>query len=85
MILFVLVVQPAKAQDIPKSNNRLSDRLAKTLPQAKPLEATKKIRQLSELEPVVTSAKMLNLINVERVEVLKGPASVLTLEYEHST
>ena len=60
LILFtVLVVQPAKAQDIPKSDNWLSDRLAKTLPQAKPPEATKKIRQLSEPEPVVTSAKML--------------------------
>ena len=59
-ILFtVLLVQPAKAQDIPKSENRLSDRLAKTLPQAKPPEVTGKIRQLSELEPVITSAKML--------------------------
>ncbi|MEH2419758.1 MAG: TonB-dependent siderophore receptor [Nostoc sp.] len=55
----VLLLQPAKAQEIPKSDHRLSDRLAKTLPQAKPPEATKKIRQLSELEPVVTSAKML--------------------------
>lgn len=83
LILFtVLVVQPAKAQDIPKSDNWLSDRLAKTPPQAKPLEATKKIRQLSELEPVVTSAKMLNPINVERVEVLKGSASVLYGQFE---
>ncbi|MEH1890753.1 MAG: TonB-dependent receptor plug domain-containing protein [Nostoc sp.] len=55
----VLVVQPAKAQDIPKSAHQLSDRLAKTPPQAKPPEAIKKIRQLSELEPVVTTAKML--------------------------
>ncbi|MEH2117818.1 MAG: TonB-dependent receptor plug domain-containing protein [Nostoc sp.] len=61
-----LVVQPVKAQDIPKSDNWLSVsvahrryRLAKTLSQAKPPEATKKIRQLSELKPVVTSAKML--------------------------
>ncbi|WP_334976782.1 TonB-dependent siderophore receptor [Nostoc sp.] len=60
LILFtVLLVQPAKAQNIPKSDHRLSDRLAKTLPQAKPPEATKKIKQLSELEPIVTSAKML--------------------------
>ena len=61
ILLAVLLVQPAKAQEIPKSDHRLSDRLAKTPPQAKPLEATKKIRQLSELEPVVTSAKMLLL------------------------
>ncbi|MEH2290677.1 TonB-dependent siderophore receptor [Nostoc sp.] len=57
LILLILLVQPAKAQDIPKSNNRFN--LAKTLPQAKPPQATGKIRQLSELEPVVTSAKML--------------------------
>ncbi|MHC5821744.1 MAG: TonB-dependent receptor plug domain-containing protein [Nostoc sp.] len=56
----VLVVQPAKAQDIPKSDSLLNRlRPAKTLLQAKPPEATKNIRQLSELEPVVTSAKML--------------------------
>ncbi|MEH2066861.1 MAG: TonB-dependent siderophore receptor [Nostoc sp.] len=57
LILLILLVQPAKAQDIPKSNNRFN--LAKTLPQAKPPQATGKIRQLSELEPVITSAKML--------------------------
>ena len=61
MILFtVLVVQPAKAQDIPKFNllvNRL--RPAKTVQEAKPPQATKKIRQLSEIEPVITSAQML--------------------------
>ncbi|MEH2241506.1 TonB-dependent siderophore receptor [Nostoc sp.] len=58
LILFtILLVQPAKAQDIPKFDNRFN--LAKTLPQAKPHQATGKIRQLSELEPVVTSAKML--------------------------
>ncbi|MHC5832978.1 MAG: hypothetical protein ACYT04_97585, partial [Nostoc sp.] len=55
IVLTVLVVQPAKAQDIPKSDSSLNRlRLAKTLPQAKPPEATKKVRQLSELEPVVT-------------------------------
>ncbi|MEH2104195.1 MAG: TonB-dependent siderophore receptor [Nostoc sp.] len=60
ILVTVLVVQPAKAQDIPKSDSLLNRlRPAKTLPQAKPPEATKKIRQLSELEPVVTSAKML--------------------------
>ncbi|MEH2286251.1 TonB-dependent siderophore receptor [Nostoc sp.] len=56
----VLVVQPAKAQDIPKFNllvNRL--RPAKTVQEAKPPQATKKIRQLSEIEPVITSAQML--------------------------
>ncbi|MDF5706212.1 MAG: TonB-dependent siderophore receptor [Nostoc sp. S4] len=58
LIFLILLVQPAKAQDISKSNNRLNN-LAKTLPQAKPPQATGKIRQLSELEPVVTSAKML--------------------------
>ncbi|MEH2168737.1 MAG: hypothetical protein V7K41_19200 [Nostoc sp.] len=31
LILLILLVQPAKAQDIPKSENRLSDRLAKTV------------------------------------------------------
>ncbi|MHC5714802.1 MAG: AMIN domain-containing protein, partial [Nostoc sp.] len=56
----VLLVEPAKAQDIPKSDSLLNRlRPAKTLLQAKLPEATKKIRQLSELEPVVTSAKML--------------------------
>ncbi|MHC5821742.1 MAG: hypothetical protein ACYT04_39210, partial [Nostoc sp.] len=47
LILFtVLLVQPAKAQDIPKSDSLLNRlRPAKTLPQAKPPEATKKIRQ----------------------------------------
>ncbi|MEH1838005.1 MAG: TonB-dependent siderophore receptor [Nostoc sp.] len=57
LILLILLVQPAKAQDIPKSNNRFN--LAKTLLRAKPPQATGKIRQLSELEPVITSAKML--------------------------
>ena len=58
LILLILLVQPAKAQDIPKFDHRLSN-LAKTRIQAKSPQATKKIRQLSELEPVVTSAKML--------------------------
>ena len=56
----VLVVQPAKAQDIPKFDlliNRL--RPAKKVQQAKPLQATRKIRQISEIEPVITSAQML--------------------------
>ena len=81
----VLVVQPAKAQDIPKSAHRLSVsvahrryRLAKTLPQAKPSEATKKIRQLSELEPVVTTAKMLvqspTPVNTPQTEVVQVTA-----------
>ncbi|WP_334798406.1 TonB-dependent siderophore receptor [Nostoc sp.] len=56
----VLVVQPAKAQDIPKFDlliNRL--RPAKKVQEAKPPQTTKKIRQLSEIEPVITSAQML--------------------------
>ncbi|WP_138498913.1 TonB-dependent siderophore receptor [Nostoc sp. PA-18-2419] len=61
LILFtVLVVQPAKAQDIPKFDlfvNRL--RPAKTIQEAKPPQATRKIRQLSQIEPVITSAQML--------------------------
>ncbi|MEH2177848.1 TonB-dependent siderophore receptor [Nostoc sp.] len=58
ILLTVLLVQPAKAQDIPKFDNQLSD-LAKTPIQVKPPQVNKKIRQVSELEPVVTSAKML--------------------------
>lgn len=56
----VLVVQPAKAQDISKFDlliNRL--RPAKKVQEAKPPQTTKKIRQLSEVEPVITSAQML--------------------------
>ncbi|WP_335137290.1 TonB-dependent siderophore receptor [Nostoc sp.] len=56
----VLVVQPAKAQDIPKFDlliNRLGP--AKKVQEAKPPQTTKKIRQLSEIEPVITSAQML--------------------------
>ncbi|MEH1848848.1 MAG: TonB-dependent siderophore receptor [Nostoc sp.] len=58
IVFTVLLVQPAKAQDIPKLDNRLSA-LAKTSIQVKPPQVNKKIRQLSELEPFVTSAKML--------------------------
>ncbi|MEH2084047.1 MAG: TonB-dependent receptor [Nostoc sp.] len=61
LILFtVLVVQPAKAQDISKFDllvNRL--RPAKKVPLAKPPQTTRKIRQLSQIEPVITSAQML--------------------------
>ncbi|MEH2085039.1 MAG: TonB-dependent siderophore receptor [Nostoc sp.] len=61
LILFtVLVVQPAKAQDIPKFDllvNRL--RPGKAVQEVKPPQATRKIRQLSEIEPVITSAQML--------------------------
>ncbi|MEH2463051.1 TonB-dependent siderophore receptor [Nostoc sp.] len=56
----VLVFQPAKAQDITKFDslvNRL--RPVKTVQQVKPPQATRKIRQLSEIEPVITSAQML--------------------------
>ncbi|MEH2463052.1 TonB-dependent siderophore receptor [Nostoc sp.] len=60
MLFTVLVVQPAKAQDIAKFDllvNRL--RPAKKVPLAKPPQATGKIRQLSEIEPTITSAQML--------------------------
>ncbi|MEH2419759.1 MAG: TonB-dependent siderophore receptor [Nostoc sp.] len=78
----VLLVQPAKAQDIPKFDNRLSA-FTKTLPLAKPSEATGKIGQLSELEPVVTSAKMLlvqsstppNTVQTEIVQVTSVKAN----------
>ncbi|MEH2274122.1 MAG: TonB-dependent siderophore receptor [Nostoc sp.] len=54
------MVQPAKAQDISKFDllvNRLLP--TKTVQEAKLPQTTKKIRQLSEIEPVITSAQML--------------------------
>ncbi|MHC5738012.1 TonB-dependent siderophore receptor [Nostoc sp.] len=61
ILLTVLVVQPTKAQDIPKSDasvNRL--RPAKGVQEAaKPDEVTRNIKQLSEVEPFITSAEML--------------------------
>ncbi|MHC5770086.1 MAG: TonB-dependent siderophore receptor [Nostoc sp.] len=60
IVLTVLVVKPVKAQDIPKSDslvNRL--RSAKVVQQVKPDEVTRKIKQLSEVEPVFTSAQIL--------------------------
>ncbi|MEH2108590.1 TonB-dependent siderophore receptor [Nostoc sp.] len=61
ILLTVLVVQPTKAQDIPKydaSVNRL--RPAKGVQEAaKPDEVTQNIKQLSEVEPFITSAEML--------------------------
>ncbi|MHC5860860.1 TonB-dependent siderophore receptor [Nostoc sp.] len=60
ILLTVLVVKPVKAQDIPKSDplvNRLQP--GKVVQQGQPDEVTRKIKQLSELEPVITSAQML--------------------------
>ncbi|MEH1943697.1 MAG: TonB-dependent siderophore receptor [Nostoc sp.] len=61
ILLTVLVVQPAKAEDIPISDslvNRL--RPAKLVQEAtKPDEVTRKIKQLSEVEPAISSAEML--------------------------
>lgn len=60
ILLTVLVVQPAKAQDISKSDSLVNQlRLAKILQEAKPTEIIRKIRQLSEIKPVVTNAQML--------------------------
>ncbi|MHC5752154.1 MAG: TonB-dependent siderophore receptor [Nostoc sp.] len=61
ILLTVLVVQPAKAQDIPISDslvNRL--RPAKIVQEAaKPDEVTRKIKQLSEVKLAISSAEML--------------------------
>lgn len=79
LILFtVLLVQPAKAQEIPKSDHRLSDRLAKTLPQAKPSEATNNNLR----NGFAVQDNYINPIAVDRIEVLKGPASVLYDQFE---
>lgn len=60
IVLTVLVVKPAKAQDIPKSNSLVNWlRPAKVVQEAKPDEVTRIPKQLSEVEPAISSAKML--------------------------
>ncbi|MEH1907455.1 TonB-dependent siderophore receptor [Nostoc sp.] len=60
IVLTVLVVKPAKAQDIPKSNSLVNWlRPAKVVQEAKADEVTRILKQLSEVEPAITSGQML--------------------------
>lgn len=60
IVLTVLVVKPAKAQNIPKSDSLVNWlRPAKLVQEAKPDQVTRIPKQLTEVESAITSAQML--------------------------